>query len=121
MSTQTHSTLVPVGACQVRPGDRVALCQPGEDYTPDFNRVAVAEYSPVGGVIAFCVGFESEHHEDGVNFIPTIGWGRSRPGHYSWSKYFYATPEDAAVINARVDLFHEVYPETSASEETHER
>jgi hypothetical protein len=107
MTAQTHLALVAVAACQVRPGDRVALCQD----TPDFNEVAVAEYSPVGGVIAFCVGFKSEHHEGGVNFIPTIGWGRAFPGHYSWSKHFYATPEDAEVINARVDLFHEVYPD----------
>lgn len=97
----TAAQTVKVPANKVRSGDKVALCSGIEPTT----EVAVAEYSPQNGCVAFCVGFKSA--DGGVQFIPR-GWKSN--GHYSWSDHFYATPEDAAVINARVDLFHEVYP-----------
>lgn len=106
MTAQTTAT-VAVDACQLRVGDRVSMCQASETFDPGFYEVAVAEYTPQGGCVAFRIGFK---REDGtVNFIPTPGWYEN--GIYSWGSRFWATPEDAAEINARVDLFREVYPD----------
>ena len=103
----TAQPTVSVPACNLRAGDRVAMCQASETYCPGLDEVAVAEYAPQGGCIAFRVGFKRE--DGSVHFMHTPGWYEG--GIYSWSKHFWATPEDAERINARVDLFHEVYPD----------
>lgn len=104
---------VPVSACQLRAGDVVAMCGRLEPTV----KVAVAEYAPQGGCIAFRIGFEPESAGQapggGTYFMRTPGWYSN--GIYSWSSSFHVSRDDAATINARVDLFHEVYPELAPS------
>lgn len=97
----------PVSACNLRVGDRVAI-SPGS--VPDMT-VAVAEYAPQGGCIAFRIGFDVGWQE-GVYFMNTQGWRQN--GIYSWSDGFAAAPEDAATISARPSLYHEACPEAVA-------
>jgi len=101
-------TSVPVSVAILRAGDLVAI---GRGDVPNL-RIAVAEYAPVGGVIAFRVGWERE--DGSVYFMPReTRWSRS--GTYSWGDTFYASPADAEVIRARVDLYREAYPEEAVA------